>query len=269
MGEQGSSVNPKALLVVSFGTAYRETREKNIEKIEGELRDACSDRVFYRAWTSGMIIRKLRERDGEEIFTVPQAMEQMAADGIREILVQPTHVINGVENDLMKEDVLRYRDHFRSIVFGEPLLTSEQDDFEVVEAIGREYAFLEPDEALVLMGHGTSHYANAIYAAMDYTFKERGYGNIFLGTVEAYPSTEALLKLVGRYAPRKVILAPFMVVAGNHAESDMSGEQPESWRSLFEQAGYEVECRMKGLGEYPGIRRIYRRHAEAALASRP
>lgn len=267
MREQNTAGSKKALLVVSFGTAYRQTREKNIEKIEEELKAACPDRVFYRAWTSGMIIRKLRERDGEEIFTVSEAMEQMEADGIKEILVQPTHVINGVENDLMKEDVLRYRECFDHIVFGEPLLTSERDNFEAVEAIGQEYASLSPGEVLVLMGHGTSHYANAIYAAMDYTFKERGYENIFIGTVEAYPRVEAMLRLVERYAPRKVILAPFMVVAGNHAVSDMAGEQPESWRCLFEQAGYEVECRLKGLGEYPGIRKIYRRHAETALMS--
>ena len=120
----------------------------------------------------------------------------MRADGITDVLIQPTHVINGIENDLMKEDALSYQEDFHSISFGDPLLTSEQDSREVIRAVAEEFSDLKKDEVLVLMGHGTTHYANAIYAALDYTFKDLGHPNIFLGTVEAYPSMETLLDLV-------------------------------------------------------------------------
>lgn len=164
----------------------------------------------------------------------------------------------------MKEDALAYREDFHSISFGDPLLTSEQDNMEVIDAIAEEFSDLKVDEALVLMGHGTTHYANAIYAALDYTFKDKGHKNIFLGTVEAYPSMESILKMVNSYHPSKVILAPFMIVAGAHAKSDMAGDTEESWYSRFKEEGYEVETVLKGLGEYPGIRRIFVEHLKAA-----
>ena len=213
----------KAILVVSFGTSFHRTREKTIDRIEADIEAAYPDYQIYRAWTSKMIIAKLLRRDGVKVPTVAEAVEQMIADGITELIVQPTHVINGVENDLMKED-----------------------------------------EALVLMGHGTTHYANAIYAALDYTFKDMGYSRVFLGTVEAYPSMESLKKQIRALGPKCLILAPFMVVAGDHAIHDMSGQDEDSWRSQFEREGYEVVCQMKGLGEYPGVRQIYLEHVREA-----
>lgn len=254
----------KAILAVSFGTSHDDTREVTIDAIEKELQKTFPDYPLYRAWTSKMIIKKLKNRDNVHVNTVREAMEQMREDGITDVLVQPTHVINGVENDLMKEDALAYREYFHSISFGDPLLTSEQDSMEVIDAIAHEFSDLKEDEALVLMGHGTTHYANAIYAALDYTFKDKGHKNIFLGTVEAYPSMESLLKMVNAYQPSKVILAPFMIVAGDHAKNDMAGDDEESWYSRFKEEGYEVETVLKGLGEYPGIRRIFVEHLKAA-----
>ena len=210
-----------------------------------------------------MIIKKLKNRDGVSICTVKEAMEQMKQDGITDVLVQPTHVINGIENDLMKEDALSFRDEFHSISFGEPLLTSEQDSLDVIHAITNEFSDLQKDEVLVLMGHGTTHYANAIYAALDYTFKDQGFKNIFLGTMEAYPSMETLMKMVKEYNPKKVILAPFMIVAGDHAKNDMAGDNPESWYSQFVAAGFETKTIVKGLGQYPGIRKILVEHLRA------
>ena len=210
-----------------------------------------------------MIIKKLKNRDGIHVNNVREAMEQMHADGITDVLIQPTHVINGIENDLMKEDALAYREMFHSIAFGDPLLTSEQDNLEVIQAIAEEFSDLKPDEALVLMGHGTTHYANAIYAALDYTFKDKGYKNIFLGTVEAYPSMETLMKMIKEYNPKKVILAPFMIVAGDHAKNDMAGDDPDSLYSQFAAAGFSTETVIKGLGQYPGIRKIFVEHLEA------
>jgi len=189
----------------------------------------------------------------------------MVIDGVKEVVVQPTHIINGIENDLMKEDVLAYQSQMDSIQFGDPLLTSTQDNVDSINALLAEFSSLPEDEVLVFMGHGTTHYANSVYAALDYTFKDMGHKNIFLGTVEAYPSMESLMKQVKAYQPKKVHLAPFMVVAGDHAMNDMAGDDPDSWRYQFEQAGFSVECHLKGLGEYEGIRQLYLKHVQAAM----
>ena len=254
----------KAILAVSFGTSHNDTRKVTIDAIERDMQEAFPDYMLYRAWTSKMIIKKLKNRDNVHVFTVREAMEQMKKDGITDVLIQPTHVINGIENDLMKEDALAYRDDFHSITFGDPLLTSAEDNLAVIQAIADEFSDLAQDQVLVLMGHGTTHYANSIYAALDYTFKDKGYKNIFLGTVEAYPSMESLMRMVKEYNPSKVVLAPFMIVAGDHAKNDMAGDDPESWYSQFKAAGFQVEPVVKGLGEYPGIRSLLVDHLKVA-----
>ena len=256
----------KAILAVSFGTSHSDTRAVTIDAIEQDFQNAFPDYSLYRAWTSKMIIKKLKSRDNIHVNTVKEAMEQMRADGITDVLVQPTHVINGIENDLMKEDALSYREFFHSISFGNPLLTTEEDSMEVIQAVADEFPGLKEEEVLVLMGHGTTHYANAIYAALDYTFKDKGYKNIFLGTVDAYPSMESLMRMVKEYNTSKVILAPFMIVAGDHAKNDMAGDDPESWYSQFKAAGFPVSTVVKGLGEYPGIRRLLVKHLTALEA---
>lgn len=253
----------KAILAVSFGTSHEDTRKVTIDAIEDSMRDAFPDYPVYRAWTSKMIIRKLKNRDNIIVPTVREAMEQMISDGITDVLVQPTHVINGIENDLMKEDALSYRDSFHSISFGDPLLTTEEDSHKVITAIAEEFSNITKKQALVFMGHGTTHFANSIYAALDYTFKDKGYHNFFLGTVEAYPSMESLKKMVKAYQPEEVVLAPFMIVAGDHAKNDMAGDDPESWYSQFKDEGYEVKAVLKGLGEYKGIRRLFIDHIRA------
>lgn len=253
----------KAILAVSFGTSHEDTRKVTIDAIEDSMREAFPDYPVYRAWTSKMIIRKLKNRDNIIVPTVREAMEQMISNGITDVLVQPTHVINGIENDLMKEDALSYRDSFHSISFGDPLLTTEEDSHKVITAIAEEFSNITKKQALVFMGHGTTHFANSIYAALDYTFKDKGYHNFFLGTVEAYPSMESLKKMVKAYQPEEVVLAPFMIVAGDHAKNDMAGDDPESWYSQFKDEGYEVKAVLKGLGEYKGIRRLFIDHIRA------
>ena len=257
--------NRKAILVVSFGTSYAATRKVTIEAIEKDIAEAYPDYKLYRAWTSKMILAKLKKRDNLHINNVKEAMEEMIADGITDVIIQPTHVINGIENELMKEDALSYRESFHSIRFGTPLLTSEEDNQTVIDAIAGEFSYLKEDEVLVLMGHGTTHYSNAIYAALDYAFKDKGHPNIFLGTVEAYPSMLSLMKMVKAYAPKKVVLAPFMIVAGDHAKNDMAGDDPESWYSQFVQEGFQVETVLKGLGEYKGIRELFVKHVADIL----
>lgn len=258
----------KAILVVSFGTSYEKTRKATIEAIENEIANAYPAHRIYRAWTSKMIIAKLKKRDNIHVCTVKEAMEQMISDGITHVILQPTHVINGIENDLMKEDALSYQEHFRSIRFGDPLLTSQADTQEIIHAVAQEFSYLKREEALVLMGHGTTHYANTVYAALDYAFKDFGYKNIFLGTVEAYPSMQSLLRLVREYQPSKIILAPFMIVAGDHARNDMAGDDPESWMCQFQREGYEAVPVLKGLGEYPLVRKMFLKHIDAAMADR-
>lgn len=256
----------RAILVVSFGTSYEETRKKTIDKIEEDIQNAYPQWRVYRAWTSGMICKRLLERDGVFVPNVPQAMEQMAADGVEEVVVQPTHVMNGIENDRMTADIMCSRDKFKKIVISEPLLSGKRDCDQVIHAVACSIS-VKAQEALVLMGHGTEHHANSIYAALDYQFKDMGYPNIHMGTVENYPPFESVLKQVNEQKPERVILAPFMIVAGDHANNDLFGADEDSWKSRFEEAGYEVVCVPKGLGEYPGVRSILLGHLRTAIGA--
>ena len=182
--------------------------------------------------------------------------------------MQPTHIINGIENDLMKEDVLAYAGRTsRKSRFGDAAADHHRGQSRkcmhaVMSWSSRQD--LPEDEALVFMGHGTTHYANTVYAALDYTFKDLGYlQTLLMGTVEAYPSMASILKQSeSASAPKKIHLTPFMVVAGDHATNDMAGEEEDSWKNQFEAAGYTVECHLKGLGEYEGIRKIFLKHIE-------
>ena len=260
-----STKKQKAILVVSFGTSYADTREKNIDQIEKDIAAAYPDYAIYRAWTSKMILKKIKERDGISIPTVKEAMEQIIVDGITELVVQPTHVINGIENDIMKEEVLLYKDRFSSIRFGSPLLTSTEDNEEVIKILMEEIKISSSNEILIFMGHGTSHYANSVYAALDYTFKDKGYENVFIGTVESYPSLDTLAKFISKKQPAKILLAPFMIVAGDHARNDMAGDDEDSWKKRFEAEGFQVSCILKGLGEYKGIREMFVQHVADAI----
>lgn len=255
----------KAILVVSFGTSVNETREKTIDKIEEDIAAAFPGYSVRRAWTSGMIIRKIQKRDGIKIDTVKEAMDRLVEEGFTEVIVQPTHILNGIENDFMIADVKSYSDKFERISFGTALLTTTEDNLAVIDAIRKEFPHVPDDEALVFMGHGTEHYTNTVYAAMDFTLKDHWHNNIFMGTVEAYPSVETMIKLVRELGPTKVHLAPFMIVAGDHAINDMAGDGPESWKNVFKNEGYNVVCHIKGIGEYPGIRSIFVEHARQAI----
>ena len=259
------STTKKAILVVSFGTSFPDTCKKTIDVIEQRIGEHFSDYKIYRAWTSKMIMAKLLARDNIKINNVTEAMEQMIADGITEVIVQPTHVINGIENDQMKADALSFRDRFSSIVFGNPLLTTEEDNQAIVRVVADEFRDMDPDTALVLMGHGTEHYANTVYAALDYRFKDTGHKNIFLGTVEAYPALDSLLRAADSFHPKKIVLAPFMIVAGDHAQNDLAGADPDSWMNRLSSEGYEVTSVLKGLGEYPQVRQILVEHVQQAM----
>ena len=256
----------KAILAVSFGTSYETARKATIEKIENDIAAAFPDYRVYRAWTSKKILAVLKKRDNLYIPNVMEAMAQMKSDGITEVIVQPTHILDGIENNIMKEEALSFRDDFRSISFGTPLISSQEDAVAVIGAVAEEFKNLRDDTALGLMGHGTSHKANSIYAQLDSMFKAHGHSNIFLGTVEGNPTIQDLVKEVCSYSPRKVVLAPFMIVAGDHAHNDMAGDEPDSWAYQFRQKNYEVQPVLKGLGEYPGIRSLFIDHVKQAIA---
>lgn len=269
----------KAILVVSFGTSYEDARKATIERIEEDIRDAFPEYHIYRAWTSRMILSILKKRDQLIIPNIQEAMDAMIEDGITEVIVQPTHILDGIENHIMKEEVLSYQKHFNSISFGKPLLSSINDAEAVVHAIGKRFQDLGEHTALVLMGHGTSHQSNQVYEELDQLFKQMGYPYIFLGTVEAHPSVQELIQEISNYGitcesdasgnasvpVKKVKLAPFMIVAGDHAHNDMAGNHPQSWASRFQNAGYEAESILKGLGSYQKIRELFIEHVQTAI----
>ena len=256
-----------AILAVSFGTSHNDTREVTIDAIEEALKNACPNASLYRAWTSKFIISILKKRDNYTVPTVKEALEQMITDGIREVVVQPTHILDGIENNIMKEEILSYKESFDKIAFGTPLLADSKDESQAINAVTTEFSDLKETEALVFMGHGTTHQVNTVYAGLDQKFKESAHANVFIGTVEVDPTIHDLVKEVTSFQPSKIYVTPFMIVAGDHAHNDMAGDSPDSWVCQFENAGFEVCPIIKGLGEYPGIRRMYVEHAQKAIDS--
>lgn len=255
----------RAILAASFGTSHAETLQKTIGAIERDIAAAYPDCEIRRAFTSGMILKVLEKRDGIVIDNVAEAMNRLVSDGFDEVLVQPTHVIPGDEYDGMKVDAEMFADRFDRLIIGKPLLSHTEDYRRVIRAVMEQFPDLNDRDALVLMGHGTEHSINAVYAALDYQFKEMGYPNVFIGTVEGYPDIETVLRQVEAFRPEKVVMMPLMVVAGDHAVNDMAGDEEDSWKSIFERAGYKVNCVLKGLGEFQSIRDIYLEHIADAL----
>ena len=255
----------KALLVVSFGTSFEEALPA-IVNIEETCKKAFPDYDFYRAFTSGMIIRKWARTKNVIIHNPDEVMKRLVAEGYEEVICQPTHIINGLEYDKMMNMLLAYKDQIPTIKVGTPLLTEEEDYKEACEIVMQELEKpLAKDEAFVFMGHGTEHYANTVYAALDYRFKDTGHKNIFLGTVEAYPALDSLLRAADSFHPKKIVLAPFMIVAGDHAQNDLAGADPDSWMNRLSSEGYEVTPVLKGLGEYPQVRQILVEHVQQAM----
>ena len=254
----------KALLVVSFGTSIPETREKTIAALERALAAAFPDRTFYRAWTSGVIRRKIQRTEGVEIDSVAQALERMIADGAEDLLVQPTHLLDGEENRLMTEAIRAAAGQFKAVSIGAPLLASAED----IEALAKVMTEVGPapeaDELFAWMGHGSGEMKENVYTALNDLFARRGLRNMVVGTVEFDPGVDVVLERIRELKPRRTYLAPLMVVAGDHALNDMSGDEEDSWRSLAEKEGTEPVCILRGLGEYKAVQALYAAHARAA-----
>lgn len=256
-------MNQKAILVVSFGTSHLDTLEKTIQKMEDQIAEAFPDYKVYRAFTSGMILKKLKKKMDLHFMNVKEAMEQMLKDGIEIVAVQPTHIINGYENDKMLEDLKAYEGKFESITIGKPMLSDIEDYKKAIHAI-IEDVFMEEDEYLILMGHGTEHHANSAYPALEYILQTLGYQHMHIATVEGYPQLKDILGKLEEEKAEKIVLLPFMFVAGDHAKNDMAGEEG-SWKQELEEAGYQVRTIIKGLGEMPSIRKIFMEHLEESM----
>ena len=263
-------VNKKAILVVSFGTSYNETRAKTIDAIEEKIAAAYPDFEVRRAYTSQMIIDKLKSRDGLEIDNVEQALQRLVDEGFGTVVVQPTHVMAGIEFEEMLEQFEPFSDSFVLSITGEPLLTYGEDYDAVVKVLAEETAsYNQEGTSIVFMGHGTEHDANAVYTTLEAAFAEEGFDNYFVGTVEAEPTLEDVMKKVEAAGSKRVVLIPLMIVAGDHATNDMAGDEEDSWKTQFKAAGYEVECVLKGLGEYPGIQDLMVVHVQDSLSFLP
>lgn len=258
-------MDKKAILAVSFGTTHHDTLRRTIEVIERELAAEFPDRVFRRAFTSGMVRRRLRERDAVEIDSSAQALERLSREGITDVVIQPTHVIPGEEYEKLLAEAESCRGLFDRMAVGRPLLTELEDYTAAARAILHELPPPEEGTALVFMGHGTAHHVNPAYTQLEYMFHDMGRRDIVIGTVEGYPGlAEVLRRLEEREGIARTVLFPLMIVAGDHAKNDLAGEEPDSWKSVLEERGYTVSCDLRGLGEYPGIRAVLTEHARCA-----
>ena len=259
----------KGILVVSFGTSYNSSRSVTIGAIESTIREQFPDYRVLRAFTADTIISILKKRDNVTVDTVTQALDRAASSGIKTLIVQPTHLMNGFEYTDLAEDLKKYEKKFDRLVLSTPLLTSDDDYKQVAAIIGAKAAsYDDGSTAVCFMGHGTEAESNSTYARLQTVMESEGYKNCYIGTVEAEPSVDDLLRVIkqqGRYT--QVVLMPLMVVAGDHANNDMAGDEDDSWKSIFENAGFAVTCVLEGLGQNYDIQRMYAAHARSAAES--
>ncbi len=260
-------IGDKELLVVSFGTSFNDSRRLTIGGIEAAIDEAVEDFAVRRAFTAQIIIDHVERRDGIHIDNVEEALDRAIANGVKTLVVQPTHLMHGFEYDDVVEALGGYADSFDQIVVGEPLLTSDEDFDRVADIlIGLTKDYDDGNTAIVYMGHGTEHEGNKIYAQMQEVLSSKGADNYYIGTVEAEPSLDDVLEAIEGKGYTRVVLRDMMVVCGDHANNDMAGDEEDSWKSIFTNAGYEVECVLEGLGQVPEIQQIYVEHAQAAIA---
>lgn len=256
----------KAILVVSFGTSYADTRKASIEACENEIAKAYPEYEVRRAFTSQIIINKLAKRDNVEIDNPTQALDRLTEEGFSEVVVQPLHIIAGEEYNEMVEVVAEYNDgRFDSLVMGRPILTGIKDYEIAVEALNEQLPEIGEVQAVVLMGHGTHHPANASYACLQSVLEKEGVENVYVGTVEGYPTLDDVIADLNRDGIEEVTLMPFMVVAGDHASNDMAGDEEDSWKTIMKKEGYSVEIYLHGLGENPAFQGIYKQHVQDAM----
>ena len=257
------------ILATSFGTTFGNTRSITIGAIESTLAESFPEWEVRRAFTSNNIRRILRERDGIFIDSVPEALEKLISEGIKHVVIMPTHFMEGDEyyNKIIATAKV-FKDRFESLKVGHTLLTKKEDYKELTEIlIKTAETYDDGNTAMVYMGHGTEHAANAGYKMLqDYIFS-RGINNIFIGTVEASPNIDDMLESVKKLGSKRVILAPLMIVAGDHARNDMAGNEDDSWKNTFRKAGYDVVCILNGLGSEYAVQKMIVRHCKETIES--
>ena len=279
-------IGEKELLVVSFGTSFNDSRVADIKSIEDALQEANPDWSVRRAFTAQIIINHIQARDGEKIDNMEQALERAVANGVKQLVVQPTHLMHGAEYDEMCDAIDKVRDKFESVEIAEPMLGEVGNDATIInadkEAVAKAVvaaalsesgyestaAAKEAGVAYVLMGHGTAHVAKVTYSQMATQMDKLGYENVFIGTVEGEPedtSCEAVIAAVKEAGYTTVVLRPLMVVAGDHANNDMAGADEDSWKTMFEAAGFTVNCQISGLGRIADVQALYVAHTKAAI----
>ena len=260
-------IGDNELLVVSFGTSFNDSRRLTIGAIENKLDEEFGkDYSVRRGFTSQIIIDHVKRRDGIAIDNMTEALDRAVDNGVKNLVIQPTHLMNGLEYTDVVNEVGDYADAFDQVVIGDPLLTSDEDFDEVVKAITDATAEYDDGEtAICFMGHGTEADSNEVYQKMQDKLTDAGFENYFVGTVEATPSVDDVLAKVQAGDYKKVVLEPLMIVAGDHANNDMAGDEEGSWKTTFEDAGYDVTCLVRGLGELPAIQDIFVKHAQAAI----
>ena len=279
-------IGEKELLVVSFGTSFNDSRVADIKSVEDALQEANPDWSVRRAFTAQIIINHIQARDGEKIDNMDQALDRAVANGVKQLVVQPTHLMHGAEYDEMCAAIDKVRDQFDSVEIAEPMLGEVGDDATVInadkEAVAKAVVAAALEEsgyestaaakdagvAYVLMGHGTAHVAKVTYSQMATQMAKLGYENVFVGTVEGEPeetSCEAVIEAVKNAGYTTVVLRPLMVVAGDHANNDMAGADDDSWKTMFEAAGFTVNCQISGLGRIADVQALYVAHTKAAI----
>lgn len=286
----GDEIGENELLVVSFGTSYNDSRVEDIKGIEDALQEAYPDWAVRRAFTAQIIINHVQARDGEVIDNMQQALDRAVENGVKNLVVQPTHLMHGAEYDEMTETLEEYQDKFESVAIAEPMLGDVGDDATVInadkEAVAKAVtdaavadagfesmeAAAEDGTAFVFLGHGTSHTAKVSYSQMQTQMEELGFANAFIGTVEGEPedtACEAVIEKVKEAGYKNVILRPLMVVAGDHANNDMAGSEEDSWKSMMEASGAfdSVDAQIAGLGRIDAVKELYVEHTKAAIDS--
>ena len=281
-------IGENEILVVSFGTSFNDSRVEDIKGVEDALQAAFPDWSVRRAFTAQIIINHVQARDGEAIDNMDQALERAVANGVKNLVIQPTHLMHGAEYDELVEALANYEDKFESVAVAEPLLGEVGKDATVINADKKAVAEAvalaaakdagydsveaakEAGVALVLMGHGTAHLAKVSYSQMQTTMNELGYDNVFIGTVEGEPeetACENIIDAVAEAGYKTVVLRPLMVVAGDHANNDMAGEDEDSWLSMFNASGKfdKVETQISGLGRIEEIQKLYIEHTKAVI----
>ncbi len=255
----------RALLLVCFGTSYKETRKKSIDVAEEDFKKAFPDYDVFMVFTSRIVKYLLKKREDYFVFNLDEAFQHLTENGYTDVLVQSYHIMNAYESRLVAHKVEEQLDNFNSIRFGTALFTEFDDYVKTLEAMAPTFPACDDETAIVLMGHGTDHPAHATYMMFEHLLHAKGYRNVFIGTIEGYPYIEDVMVTLKEKNIKKTILMPLLIVAGDHALNDLAGDEEDSWKNILRDAGYDVEINNHSIGELPAIRQIFIDHANKAL----